>query len=246
MSTCTIVLILAAFGAAFWAEAAGPELLVAAAADLAGVKEPLAQAFERATGLKVRFTLGASGMLARQIEQGAPYDVFLSANEGFVTELAKAGRLAPDSVRVYAYGRLGLWSRDGSVKSPEDLKSARVLHVAIANPAHAPYGAAAREFLERQGLWKALEPKLVFGENVRQALQYAESGNADAVITAWSLLYDRGGVLLPDTGHAPIRQAGGVVTGRPNEPAARKFLDFLSGAEGRRVLEGRGFSVAVK
>ncbi|MGE5648367.1 MAG: molybdate ABC transporter substrate-binding protein [Acidobacteriota bacterium] len=228
----------------FRAEAASPELLVAGAADLAGVQEPLAQAFERATGVKVRFTLGASGMLARQIERGAPYDVFLSANEAFVTELAKAGRLAPETVRVYAYGRLGLWSRDGAVKSAADLKNARVLHVAIANPAHAPYGMAAREFLERHGLWKAVQPKVVYGENVRQALQYAESGNADAVITAWSLLYDRAGaVLLPASGHAPIRQAGGVVTGRPNELVARRFLDFLSGAEGRRILEARGLGV---
>ena len=83
-------------------------------------------------------------MLARQIEQGAPYDVFLSANERFVADLAKSGRLVPDSVRVYAYGRLGLWSKDGSVKRLEQLRDRRVVHLAIANPAHAPYGAAAR------------------------------------------------------------------------------------------------------
>jgi len=227
------------------APAASPqELLVAAAADLAGAETPLTQAFAKAGGAHVKFVLGASGMLARQIEQGAPYDVFLSANEQFVADLVKGGRLAQDSVRVYALGRLGLWSKDGTVKALADLRSARVLHVAIANPAHAPYGAAAREMLERAGLWKEMEHKVVYGENVRQALQFAESGNADAAITAWSLLFDRGGVLLPDTSHAPIRQAGGVVTGRPNAPAARKFLEFLSSGEGQRILQARGFGAA--
>jgi molybdate transport system substrate-binding protein len=225
------------------ATAAGPELLIAAAADLSGVQEPLARGFERATGQKARFTLGASGMLTRQIEQGAPYDVFLSANEAFVADLVKSGRLAPDSVRVYAYGRLGLWSKDGAVKTLADLRNPRVLHLAMANPAHAPYGVAAREMFERLGLWKELEPKVVYGENVRQALEYAESGNADAVITAWSLLFDRGGVLLPDSNHAQIRQAGGVVAGRPHAAAARRFLDYLASPEGRRILTTHGFSV---
>jgi molybdate transport system substrate-binding protein len=210
---------------------------------LAGVQEPLARGFERAVGQKVRFTLGASGMLARQVEQAAPYDVFLSANEGFVAELVKARRLVPDSVRIYAYGRLGLWSRDGAVKTPADLRKSRVLHVAIANPVHAPYGAAARELLQREGLWREIEPKVVYGENVRQALQYAESGNADAAITAWPLVFDRGGLLLPDSDYAPIRQAAGVVAGRPGAARARRFLDFLVSPEGRRILEEHGFRV---
>ena len=115
--------------------------------------------------------------------------------------------------------------------------------LALANPAHAPYGAAAREFLERRGLWKAVEPKVVYGENVRQALQFAESGNADAAITAWSLVFDRGGVLLPDRDHAPIRQAGGVVTGRPHVAEARRFLEYLASPAARKILEAHGFGV---
>ncbi len=216
---------------------------MAGAADLTAIEAPLVQECQRVTGLKVRFTFGASGMLTRQIEQGAPYDVFLSADERFVAELVKAGRLAPDSVRVYALGRLGLWSKNGSIRSLADLGRVKVQHVAIANPVHAPYGAAARELLEKKGLWKTLEPKVVYGENVRQALQFAESGNVDAVITAWALLFDRGGVALDDRGHTPIRQAGGVVTGGRQEAAARRFLEFLGSAEGRRVLEAHGFAV---
>jgi molybdate transport system substrate-binding protein len=239
-------LILLAILAASVGRGAEPVVLVAAAADLAGIQGALERGFKKAADKEVRFTLGASGMLARQIEQGAPYDVFLSANEKFVAELAQEGRLEPESVRVYAYGRLGLWSKSGSVKALADLRSPRILHVAIANPVHAPYGAAARAMFERLGLWKEIEPKVVYGENVRQALQYAESGNADAAVTAWSLVYNRGGVLLPDSTHPPIRQAGGVVAGRPQAATARRFLEFLGSAEGRRILAASGFDVSAR
>jgi len=113
----------------------------------------------------------------------------------------------------------------------------------MANPASAPYGAAAKELLESAGLWPAIETKVVYGENVRQALQFAESGNADAAITAWSLVFDRGGILLPDSGHKPIRQAGGVVAGRPNEAAAQRFLDLLASGEGRKILAAHGLGL---
>lgn len=222
---------------------AGAEpLLVAAAADLARTQVSLSESFAKTTGLSVRFTLGSSGMLARQIENGAPYDVYLSANEEFVKTLTKAGKIAPDSVIVYAHGRLGLWSRTGRFRKLEDLLDPAVRHVAMANPLHAPYGMAAREALRRRGLWEKLEKKLVYGENVQQAFQFAGSGNADAVITAWSLVYDRGGVALPAAWHNPIRQVGGAVAGRPNMAAARRFLRFLAGPEGRKVLEKSGFT----
>jgi molybdate transport system substrate-binding protein len=237
LSSCIAPLLVA--GLAF-AQPQPPTLLIAAAADLASVETPLLQAFTRSSGIPARFVLGASGMLARQIEQGAPYDVFLSANESFVTELARAGKLAPDSVTVYASGRLGLWSKSGDVKALADLRKPAVLHVAMANPAHAPYGLAAKQALENQGLWKELERRVVYGENVRQALQFAESGNADAVLTAWTLLFDRGGILLPDAWHAPIRQACGMAQATRNPETARKFLRFLTSPEGRRILESRG------
>jgi len=222
------------------AQARAPVLLVAAAADLAPIEQPLARAFERATGIRIRFVVGSSGMLSRQIEQGAPYDVFLSANQKYVADLAAAGRLAPDSVRSYAQGRIALWSKDGRIQRLEDLLGPRILHLAIANPVHAPYGAAAREALENQGLWKELQPRIVFGENVRQALQYAQSGNVEAVITAWSLVFRQGGVLLPENLHSPIRQTGGVVATSRQAGAARRFLDFLVGPEGRMVLQANG------
>ncbi len=244
LSSCaTVFLLVFTLSAVAQTPQKNNDLLVAAAADLTGIEQPVTEIFQRITGRKAKFVLGASGMLARQIEQGAPYDVFLSANERFVADLAKSGRLEPDSVRVYAYGRLGLWSRDAAVTRIEQLRDRRVVHLAIANPAHAPYGAAARQLLESEGLWKAVESKVVFGEDVRQALQFAESGNADAVITAWSLVFERGGILLPDSGHSPIRQAGGVVAGRPDEAAARRFLDLLASDEGRRILAAHGLGL---
>lgn len=200
----------------------------------------LASSYEQRTGDTVRFTTGASGMLARQVENGAPYDVFLSANERFVEELVKAGRIAGDSVQVYATGRLGLWSPSGRVRGLKDLNAGWIKRIAIANPSHAPYGAAARQLLERAGLWRRLAGKLVFGENVRQAFEYAASGNADAVITSWTLLYRRQAQLLPAGMHSPIRQAGGVISGSGHEAEARRFLRFLLSTEGQTLLARHG------
>jgi molybdate transport system substrate-binding protein len=218
------------------------DLLVAAASDLAPLTQSLEQAYDRATGGRVRFTLASSGSLARQIENGAPYDVFLSANDQYVTDLAREGHLDTATVVVYALGRIALWSPDGSVRSLEDLRKPGVKHLAIPNPEHAPYGVAARQALENRGLWKDVEPKIVYGENVRQALQFAESGNTEAVITSWTLLKDRG-TLLPATMHAPIRQAGAVLKSSAQPAAARRFLGFLTGTEGRKILEDGGLEL---
>jgi molybdate transport system substrate-binding protein len=215
------------------------DLLVATASDLAPAKNALETGF-RKTGGGVTVTLGSSGMLAAQVRQGAPYDVYLSANERFVRELEESGHVLADSVRVYANGRLGLWSRDGSIRSVAELAGSRVRHVAIANPRHAPYGMAAKEALGDQGLWDKVKPKVVFGENVRQAFEFADGGNAEAVITSWTLVHDKGGILLPEAWHQPIRQAGGIVRASRRQEAARRFLDFLAGPEGRRILRRYG------
>lgn len=233
------LLIFSVTGATPACAADGP-LLVAAASDLAELEPALASAWEKAGGARVRFITGASGMLARQVENGAPYDIFLSANERFVTELVRAGKIVPGSVRVYASGRLGLWSRSGKIRELRDLTPAGVKRVAIANPAHAPYGAAAKQLLERSGFWRQLESKIVFGENVRQAYEFAASGNADAAITSWTLIYQRGGVLLPAAMYNPIHQAGGAITGSGREAEARRFLDFLVSPAVQHLLQSHG------
>ncbi len=231
-----------AFGPAAGSAENSP-LLVAAAADLAGIQQPLADSFEKATGRKASIVFGSSGLLARQIEQGAPYDVYLSANEGYVQSLVSAGKLDPRTVTVYALGRLGLWSRGGEVRDLRDLTGRRVTRIAIANPAHAPYGVAARQALQNAGLWDELRGKIVYGENVRQALQFAESGNADVALTAWSLVFDRGGVLVGDNLHAPIRQTAAVVRTTTRPELAARFLEFLTGRAGGRILQTHGFKL---
>ncbi|MCC6341305.1 MAG: molybdate ABC transporter substrate-binding protein [Bryobacterales bacterium] len=211
------------------------EIVVATASDLAPAQSDLASSFHQLTGIDVKFVTGASGMLARQIANGAPYDVFLSANKLYVDDLVRSGDLLADSVVIYARGRIGLWSPGGTVKQLDALRRSEVKHIAIANPRHAPYGVAARQALERAGLWNAVKDRIVYGENVRQALQYAESGNADAVITSWSLLEGRG-VLLPESLHDPIRQAGGILAGSSRRRQARAFIRFLMSPRGIEVL----------
>ena len=179
-------------------------------------------------------------MLARQIQNGAPYDVYLSANEQYVNQIRESGELLAETIKVYALGRLGLWSKEGSIRSIEDLASSDVRHLAIANPAHAPYGVAAQQVLENRGLWKSLKPKIVLAENVRQTFQYGDSRNADAIITSWTLIFDKGGIMLPAEWHQPIRQAGGVLK-RSSEPeVARQFMEFLMGEIGQKALAEHG------
>ncbi len=216
-------------------------LTVAAAADLALAQQSLSSAFHEKTGAAIRFSLGSSGALAKQIENGAPFDVFVSANEMYVKDLATAGHIDPASLHIYALGRLGLWSFAGNIHDLNQLLSPVVKRVAIANPQFAPYGAAAKDLLERAGLWSRLQPKIVYGENVSQALQYAESQNADAAIVSWTLVASKGGTLLP-ANHAPIRQAVGIVADTKQLALARQFVEFLLSPAGRAILSAHGLT----
>jgi molybdate transport system substrate-binding protein len=217
------------------------QLTVGAAADLIRAGPPLAEAYRKLTGQEVRFSFGSSGMLAQQIEHGAPFDVFLSADESYVNRGIQKGYLASGSQRVYALGLLAIWARGSGFQRLEDLAKPSLLHLAIANPIHAPYGAAAEQALRKAGLWERLNGRVVYGENIRQTLQYAESGNADAAITAWSLVFDRGGVLVPQRFYDPIRQCAAVTAITRQRLEAERFLQFLSGPAGLQVLRQYGF-----
>ena len=178
-------------------------------------------------------------MLAGQIRNGAPFDMFLSANEQYTSELASAGVLEPESVKLYALGRIGLFG----VKTVAELKNPAIRHIAIPNPKHAPYGVAAEEILRRAGLLEALRPKIVYGENVRQTFEYARTGNAEACLTAWTIMKEFGGVLLPASQHDPVRQSAGIVKASRNRQAARQFLTFLLSPEGQTILIHGGLNV---
>ncbi|MBE7555179.1 MAG: molybdate ABC transporter substrate-binding protein [Anaerolineales bacterium] len=221
-------------------------LTVSAAADLTPAFQEIGRLFEQETGTKVTFNFGSTGQLAQQIEQGAPVDVFAAANVSFVDELEQQGLTIPDTKALYARGRITLWTRADSplkIERIEDLAKAEVKRVAIANPEHAPYGIAAREALQAAGIWQHVEPKLVFGENVAQTLQYAETGNVDAAIVALSLSTQSKGryVLLPEALHQPLDQALAVITRTQLESQARQFATFINGPQGRSVMRKYGF-----
>ncbi len=218
-------------------------LTVAAAADLAPLQPALTSSFgKNDPGVTLKWVTGASAALRQQIENGAPYDVFLSANAQYVDDLAAKGMIGPRSVRAYAEGCVALLWQDGQPHPWKDLAQPGVHVVALPNPKLAPYGVAAQQSLEHLGIWAAVQPKVVYGENVRQAFQMFTSGNADAVITAASLLGGRHPMLAPAGWHAPILQKAGVIAATHQEHAADLFLNFLTGPGGQAVFARFGFA----
>ncbi|HYQ17903.1 MAG TPA: molybdate ABC transporter substrate-binding protein, partial [Polyangiaceae bacterium] len=167
-----------------------PPLQVAAAADLSVAFEEMGKLFESRTGQHVTFSFGASGALAKQLSEGAPFDLFAAASAAFVDSTVKAGACDGSTKALYARGHLVVWSKKGGVElhTLAELTNPDIKHIAIANPEHAPYGKAAKEALVSAKLWPELESKIVQAENVRQALQFAQTGNADVAIVALSLV----------------------------------------------------------
>jgi len=234
------------------APAAAQNLTVAAASDLQAALPVIASQFERDTGQRVTLTFGSSGNFFTQIQNGAPFDVFLSADSDYPRRLEQAGLAERGSLAQYATGRLVLWTRTDSGVDVRGglgvLSEARVRKIAIANPAHAPYGRAAVAALRQAGIYERVEAKLVFGENISQAAQFVESGNADAGILALSLalgptLRSVGAyVEIPSTLHPPIEQAAVVLAASKQKPLARQFVAALTQPEAARILRTFGFA----
>lgn len=222
-------------------------LVISAASDLQLAFQEIAAEFERETGLRVVLNFGASGQLAQQVAQGAPVDVFASADAGYVDELEAEGLIVPDTRLVYGRGRLALWSPADArvrVQRIEDLTRPSIRRIAIANPEHAPYGVAARAALRNAGIWEAIQPKLVLGENVRQAMQYAETGNVDVALVAHALTIEMGGhaVEVPDSLYQPLEQTLAVVQNAPHEAEAHLFVEWLQQSPvAREILDRYGF-----
>jgi molybdate transport system substrate-binding protein len=219
---------------------------VFAASDLGPPFKLIVPQFERATGADVTLVLGSTGMLAQQIRNGAPADVFFAANESFIDTLTAENLTLRRTTALYARGRIAtvtLRSAGLRINDLSDLADPRVRRIAIANPQHAPYGIAAKQALEAAGLWKTLEPRLVFGENVRQAVQFVRSGSAEAGIVARSVadtsdLYWK---VVDDGLHATLSQMATVVA-RTKQPAASiSFIEYVNGPQGRVVMRQFGF-----
>ncbi len=230
---------------------------VAAAANVKPAVEELAALFERAGGGPLRLVFGSSGNFVAQILQGAPFHLFVSADEETVFRVADAGRTlggAVDRGRVYALGRLALLAPNGSPLKVDPelrdlgaaLRDGRVSRFAIANPEHAPYGQRAREALRHAGLWELAQPRLVIGENVSQAVQFALSGSTQGGLVAHSLTLAPAvaaastSALVPASFHAPLLQRLVLLKGAP--PAARAFHDFVLAPAAQPVWQRHGYT----
>jgi molybdate transport system substrate-binding protein len=218
-------------------------LRVAAASDLARAFGDVGAAYEKETGKKVVFSFGSTGMYAKQIHEGAPFDLFAAANVKFVDEVIASGHCRQDTRELYARGRIVLFAREGSAlpTSVAELADAKYVKVAIANPEHAPYGLAAKQALERAGLWDSVRPKLVYGENIQQTKQFADSGNADVAIVALSLAIDARHTLVPAEAHEPLDQALVVCAPDVRKDAASAFADWVGSEKGRTIMRSYGF-----
>lgn len=225
------------------------ELLVAAAAHLNYALDEIGALFEAETGTVVTVSYGSSGLLANQIEGGLPADIYCSADTSYVDQLREKDLIVPGSGLVYALGRLVLASSTKAGLSLTDLSALQqpeVEQIAIANPQYSPYGRAAEEALKNADLWDDLQPRIVYGQNMRQATQFVESGNAEAGIIPLSLAIhssDLTYVLVDDSLHVPIRAELAIVAGTKKEELARRFIAFLTGPEGQAVMEKYGFVV---
>jgi molybdate transport system substrate-binding protein len=248
MTRCGLVALALVLAPALAAEAqpAAPPLVVYAASDLDVAFRDIKPLFEKATGARVTLVMGSTGNLAKQIGHGAPADVFFAADESFVDDLGDAGAIVPQTRTLYAQGRIVLAApKKSAVAAREltDLLKPEVRRVAIANPAHAPYGRAAQEALERAEVWERVKPKLVYGETIRHALQFVETGAVEAGIVALSIADAPGITYTPIDPrlYAPLNQVAAVVKRSPHPDLGAAFIRFVNGAEGRPILKRYGF-----
>ncbi len=236
--------------------AAAEEIVVAAASDLNFALKDIASNFQRETGHKVNLTFGSSGNFFSAIQNGAPYDVYFSADIDYPRKLEAAGLAVPGTVYEYASGKLVIWVPQNS---PLDLKQgmsvlidSRVKKIAIANPAHAPYGRAAVAAMQSAGVYDRVKGKLVTGENISQAAQFVQTGNADVGLVALSLalsptMKSAGRfVEVPAASYPPIRQAAIVLKSSKKQPLARQFLEYMKKPQSLEILRLYGFVVSAE
>ena len=235
-------------------QTAVPTLIIFAAADVGPAFREVIPQFEQAAHAKIVLVPGSTGVLAQQIRNGAPADLFFAANESAIDDLMHGDGLTQDplvlpaSRAIYARGRLVLLTLQSSslrLRDVKDLANASVRRIAIANPAHAPYGLAAQQALQSAGLWAAVQPRLVYGENVQQAVQFVQSGSADAGVVARSLAESPGlsWQLVDQALHQPLNQTAVVVARSQHPRLALSFISFVQGPGGRGVMKRFGFLI---
>lgn len=222
------------------------EIVVAAASNLTDAFEKLSRRFSDRTGIRVILSFGGTADLAKQIENGAPFDVFAAADSTHVEALEQKGLLTPGTRALYTRGSLVLWVPNGSpinVERVEDVNRKEVERIAVAKPDIAPYGQAAVEALRALKLWDQIEPKVVYGMNVSQVKQFVSSGNAEVGFLPRALVKPGEGkyVEISEELHRPIDQALGVIKASEKQEAARRFADFVLSPEGQVILKEYGY-----
>ena len=231
--------------------ASAAEVQVAVAANFTAPIQAIAKDFEKDTGHKLVAAYGATGQFYTQIKNGAPFEVFLSADDTTPAKLEKEGDAVPGSRFTYAIGTLVLWSpQDGYVDAQGDvLKNGQYKHLSIANPNAAPYGLAATQVLDKLGLTATVKPKLVEGQNITQALQFVSSGNAELGFVALSQVYKDGKVtsgsawIVPAELHEPIKQDALILKKGEANPAAKALVDYLKGPKAAEVIKSYGYQL---
>ena len=236
--------------------AQGKEIRIAAAADLKFAMGELSEKFEKQTGTQVNVTYGSSGNFFSQLQNGAPFDLFFSADIEYPKKLESAGLAEPQTLYQYAIGRIVIWMPadakvDVSKEGWKSLLDASVEKIAIANPEHAPYGRAAVAALQKAGIYESIKAKLVYGENISQAAQFVQSGNAQAGIVAKSLavspaMREGNRWEIPADMHPTLDQGAVILKDAKNKDAARAFLQFVKSPPGRAILANYGFEVPEK
>jgi molybdate transport system substrate-binding protein len=222
------------------------QIRIAMASDLALAFEEVGREFKKREGVDVILSPGSSGLLAKQIDEGLPVDLFAAADVSFVEQVIRSGACDGDTQALYGRGRIVMWSNRQAPARLEDLTDPRYAKIGIANPQHAPYGRAAQQALEKVGVWDQIQGKLVRGGNILETMTYAKRGEVDVAIVALSLsTVEQGGSSTPidPTLHAPLDQALVVCGDGPGVPAAKKFAAFLASPEGRDIMNRYGFIV---
>ncbi len=240
-----------ALGLIFTSSAMADEVKVAVAANFTAPMQAIAPAFEKATGHRLVASFGATGQFYAQIKNGAPFDVFLSADDTTPAKLEKEGDSVPGSRFTYAIGSLVLWSADTNFLDGSDaaLKAGQFKHLSIANPKAAPYGLAATQVLDKLGLSEAVKGKLVEGQNITQAHQFVSTGNAELGFVALSQVYQDGKLssgsawIVPEAMYDPIRQDALILKQGANNPAATALVEYLKGPEAAKVIESFGYKL---
>lgn len=227
-------------------KSSGRTVRVAAASDLAKAFEEVGKEFLAKTGITPLFDFGSSGLLAKQIEQGAPYYLFAAANAEFAQKTVQVGRCDGASAKLYARGRVVVWTPSGvdPPKKLEDLAEARFAKIAIANPDHAPYGKAAKQALEKAGVWSKIEERVQLGSDVQTTMLYARRNEVQAAVVALSLavVTDGGTSLKIDPSlHEALDQQMVVCGAGEEADAARQFAEFIGSREGREIMTRYGF-----